>query len=57
MKLGHINPRCTIPANFLNTGVYYITVLLVGENFNIITELEKIIKLKPLKTLRAEVVI
>lgn len=45
-EVGTHKSRCTIPANLLNTGVYYITVLLVGENFNIITELEKIIKLE-----------
>ncbi|GEN68901.1 ABC transporter ATP-binding protein [Chryseobacterium rhizosphaerae] len=37
---------CTIPKDLLNSGVYYISVLLVGENFTIITELDKIIRLE-----------
>lgn len=41
----HIS-TCTIPKDLLNSGTYYITVLLVGENFTIITELDKIVKLE-----------
>ncbi|ANF50403.1 ABC transporter ATP-binding protein [Chryseobacterium glaciei] len=44
--LGKHTSSCTIPKNLLNSGVYYITVLLVGENFTIIAELDRIIRLE-----------
>ncbi|WP_164875555.1 ABC transporter ATP-binding protein [Apibacter sp. HY039] len=44
-ELGIHKSICIIPKDLLNSGIYFITVLLVGENFKIITELDKIIKL------------
>jgi len=35
--------KCIIPKDFLNKGRYFFTILLVGENFEIISHLEKII--------------
>ncbi len=42
-KKGLHKSTCYIPKNLLNTGRYYLTVLLVGENFQIITQVNKVI--------------
>lgn len=34
---------CTIPENLLNKGRYFFTIILVGNNFEIITQLDKMI--------------
>jgi lipopolysaccharide transport system ATP-binding protein len=40
---GNYKSTCIIPKNFLNKGKYFFTVLLVGNNFEIITQLNKIV--------------
>jgi lipopolysaccharide transport system ATP-binding protein len=40
---GKYKSICTIPSDFLNKGKYFCTVLLVGNNFEIISQLDKII--------------
>ncbi|HCA08470.1 polysaccharide ABC transporter ATP-binding protein [Chryseobacterium sp.] len=45
-NVGKHRSYCTIPKDLMNSGVYYISVLLVGENFTIITELDKVIRLE-----------
>lgn len=40
---GKYKSVCIVPKNFLNIGKYFFTVLLVGNNFEIITQLEKIV--------------
>ncbi|CAH0334879.1 Vitamin B12 import ATP-binding protein BtuD [Flavobacterium sp. CECT 9288] len=45
-EVGHYKSVCTIPANLLNTGTYYFTVILVGNNFEIITQLDKIVSVE-----------
>jgi lipopolysaccharide transport system ATP-binding protein len=42
-KKGKYRSVCKIPNNFLNSGKYYFTILLVGNNFKIITQLDKIV--------------
>ena len=34
---------CKIPKNFLNKGTYFFSILLVGNNYEIITQLDKIV--------------
>jgi lipopolysaccharide transport system ATP-binding protein len=43
LEKGKYKSICTIPANFLNKGKYFCTVLLVGNNFEIIAQLDKIV--------------
>lgn len=40
---GKYKSVCVIPKNILNKGKYFFTVILVGNNFEIITQLDKII--------------
>lgn len=40
---GKYRSTCTIPADLLNKGRYSFTVLLVGNNFELITQLDKIV--------------
>lgn len=42
-KKGLHKSTCYIPKNLLNTGRYYLTVLLVGENFQILAQVNKVI--------------
>tara|TARA_R110002049_G_scaffold2372_4_gene17460 strand:+ start:4281 stop:5558 length:1278 start_codon:yes stop_codon:yes gene_type:complete len=43
LKKGLHRSTCTIPKNLLNVGKYCVTVLLVGEDFEIIMQIEKAI--------------
>jgi lipopolysaccharide transport system ATP-binding protein len=43
LEKGKYKSICTIPSNFLNKGKYFCTVLLVGNNFEIIAQLDKIV--------------
>jgi len=43
LKKGLHRSTCTIPKNLLNIGKYSVTVLLVGEDFEIIMQIEKAI--------------
>ncbi|MGL3001267.1 ABC transporter ATP-binding protein [Flavobacterium sp. RSSB_23] len=43
LEKGKYKSICTVPANFLNKGKYFCTVLLVGNNFEIIAQLDKIV--------------
>ncbi|SFD72933.1 ABC transporter ATP-binding protein [Flavobacterium phragmitis] len=40
---GSYKSICEIPENFLNKGKYFFTVILVGNNFEIISQLDKIV--------------
>ena len=40
---GRYKSVCVIPNDFLNKGKYFFTVLLVGNNLEIITQLDKIV--------------
>ena len=40
---GTYKSTCVIPKNLLNKGVYFFSVLLVGNNYEIITQLDKIV--------------
>ena len=40
---GKYKSMCIIPGNFLNIGKYFFTVLLVGNNFEIITQLQNVV--------------
>ncbi|MEC4004436.1 ABC transporter ATP-binding protein [Flavobacterium sp. SUN052] len=40
---GTFKSVCKIPKNLLNKGVYFFSVLLVGNNYEIITQLDKIV--------------
>jgi len=42
---GRYKSTCTIPSNLLNSGMYFFTVLLVGNNYEIITQLDKIVSI------------
>lgn len=42
-KCGKFKSKCVIPKNLLNTGRYYVTVLLVGDNFQILAQVDKVI--------------
>ncbi|MFH6994860.1 polysaccharide ABC transporter ATP-binding protein [Flavobacterium sp. FlaQc-48] len=46
LEKGKYKSTCVIPKNFLNTGKYFFTVLLVGNNFEIITQLENIVAIE-----------
>ncbi|MBO9585963.1 MAG: ATP-binding cassette domain-containing protein [Flavobacterium sp.] len=37
---------CTIPENLLNKGQYFFTIILVGNNFEIIAQLDKIVSIE-----------
>jgi len=43
LKKGKYTSVCTIPKDLLNSGKYFFTILLVGNNFEIITQLDKIV--------------
>ena len=43
VEKGKYKSICKVPANFLNKGKYFCTVLLVGNNFEIIAQLDKIV--------------
>lgn len=43
---GKYKSICSIPPNFLNKGKYFCTVLLVGNNLEIITQLDKIVAIE-----------
>ncbi len=42
-KKGSYKSICCIPKNLLNTGTYFITIILVGEGMNIIKQLDKVV--------------
>lgn len=46
---GILSTTCKIPSNFFNQGRYYVTAILVGPDFRIITQLEKVILLEYLE--------
>lgn len=46
LKKGKYKSVCTIPKNLLNTGKYFFTVLLVGDNFEILTQLDKVVSVE-----------
>ena len=46
LEKGEYKSTLIIPANFLNIGKYYFTILLIGDNFEIIAEVEKIISIE-----------
>ncbi len=46
LKAGKYKSVCTIPKDFLNTGKYYFSILLVGDNFEIISQLDKIVSIE-----------
>lgn len=41
---GIYRSRCTLPKNFFNTKDYYFTILLVGDNYELVAQLDKVIK-------------
>ena len=43
---GVLQTTCKIPANFFNQGRFYVTVILVGPDFKIIAQLDKVILLE-----------
>lgn len=43
---GQYKSVCKIPKDLLNTGKYYFTVLLVGNNYEIITQLDKVVAIE-----------
>lgn len=43
LRRGKYKSVCIIPKDFLNKGKYFCTVLLVGNNFEIVTQLDKIV--------------
>ena len=43
---GTFKSTCKIPKNLLNKGVYFFTVLLVGNNYEVITQLDKIVAIE-----------
>lgn len=45
-NLGNYKAICKIPEDLLNVGEYYISYFLVGKNFEIICQLEKVIFIK-----------
>ncbi|WP_343707603.1 ABC transporter ATP-binding protein [Flavobacterium sp.] len=45
LEEGKYRSVCMIPENFLNKGKYYFTVILVGNNFEIIAQLDKILSI------------
>ncbi len=45
LGLGKYKSVCSIPRDFFNKGKYYCTVLLIGNNFEIITQLDKVISI------------
>jgi len=42
---GAFKSVCIIPENFLNKGKYFFTIILVGNNFEIISQLDKIVSI------------
>jgi len=40
---GRYKSHCVVPKNLLNNGKYYFTVLLVGNNYEIITQLDRVV--------------
>ena len=45
LKKGKYKSKCIIPKNLLNKGRYLFTIILVGNNFELITQLDKIVAL------------
>lgn len=45
-KKGILLTKCKIPANFFNQGSFYVTIILVGPDFSIITQLDKALLLE-----------
>ncbi len=45
-KTGVLKSLCTIPANFFNTGTIFVSVLLVGNDYKIITQVDKVLKIE-----------
>ncbi|UWY28618.1 ABC transporter ATP-binding protein [Flavobacterium sp. TR2] len=45
LEKGTYKSVCVIPANFLNKGKYFFSVILVGNNFEIISQLDKIVSI------------
>lgn len=45
-KTGVLKSACKIPANFFNTGTIFISVLLVGNDYKIITQVDKVLKIE-----------
>ncbi|MBW1657709.1 ABC transporter ATP-binding protein [Flavobacterium quisquiliarum] len=43
LEKGRYKSTCIVPKDFLNKGKYYFTVILVGNNFEIIAQLDKIV--------------
>ena len=46
LRKGRYKSHCIIPKNFLNNGKYYFTVLLVGNNYEIITQLDRVVSVE-----------
>jgi len=42
---GKFKSTCTIPKNTLNKGLYFFSVLLVGNNYEIITQIDKVVSI------------
>ncbi|MFY8180899.1 MAG: polysaccharide ABC transporter ATP-binding protein [Flavobacterium sp.] len=43
LNKGTYKSTCKIPKNLLNKGVYYFSVLLIGNNYELITQLDKVV--------------
>jgi lipopolysaccharide transport system ATP-binding protein len=43
LSKGTFKSTCRVPKNLLNKGVYFFTVLLVGDNYSIIAQLDKVV--------------
>ena len=49
LKPGVFKSICTVPANFLNSVSYSVSVLLIGENFELIVQLDSVIRFEMLE--------
>jgi lipopolysaccharide transport system ATP-binding protein len=49
LKRGMYRSKMIIPANFLNNRKYFFSIILVGNNFEIVAELDKIVSLEMLE--------